>query len=81
MVKLTLKEAISGYKPNAPEKIAKLDMSLNGPNNKSVSTAPKEGESVSPKLDQKSYDGAPNSAVSSYSSVQHTREIYKMADV
>lgn len=54
LVKITLKEAIKGYKPEK-EKVVKLDMSIAGPNNKTLATAPKEGDNpVSPKLDQKS---------------------------
>lgn len=54
LIKITLKEAIKGYKPEK-EKVVKLDMSIAGPNNKNIATAPKEGDNASyPKLNQKS---------------------------
>jgi len=50
LVKLTVDEAIKAYKPK--KEIVKIaDFSITGPNNTSEGTAPKETESVAPKID------------------------------
>lgn len=54
VVKVSLKEAIKGYKPNK-EKEIKGNISTEGPSNKSVASAPKEDKkSIAPKIDGKS---------------------------
>jgi hypothetical protein len=52
LVKLTVDEAIKAYKPK--KEIVKIaDFSITGPNNTSEGTAPKEADSVAPKIDGK----------------------------
>ncbi|NPV12794.1 MAG: hypothetical protein HPY57_13490 [Ignavibacteria bacterium] len=55
LVKITMKEALKGYKPEK-ETNKKVDISIQGPNNKSLGGAPKEGGGYSTKLDGKGTD-------------------------
>ncbi len=53
VTKMKLKDAIKAYKPKKETKET-ADISIQGPNNKSLGNTPNEGGSVAPKLDAKS---------------------------
>lgn len=52
VIKMSLKDAIKGYKPTK-EELVKGDFAIEGPNNKSLGSVPKEGGGYSTKLDAK----------------------------
>ena len=55
VLKLSLKDAIKGFKPEKDDKVMKVaDFSITGPNNKNVGVKPSEGSSVAPKIEDKS---------------------------
>lgn len=52
MIKISIKDAVKAYKSEKEDIVA--DISITGPNNKSLGGAPKEGTSTEPKIDDKS---------------------------
>lgn len=77
LVTIPLKTALKSYKPEK-EKNTKVDISIQGPNNKSLGGAPKSGGGYSPKLDAKS-DVAKDQKISNQ--INKEKSIKKLADM